>query len=189
MILPSVNVRANTMVVDVGIAPLRHAFQRGVHRIHGSVDRRKKIFQLLCLSALSGIQASVKHGQPRRRVPLDIHVNEDEPFLVDAAQEVLNQADVAAFDFAQRVSPEEVMQRVTAVAENRRPAEPLRDCMPGNSNSRRQYRGGPCAAPYVSVTKVAEQQHGSLPFAVAADRVIWKRRQIFESLSSMVGSE
>ena len=55
-------------------------------------------------------------------MPFDIDVNENEPLFVNARQEVLNQANVAAFDLARRVEALEIVERVTAIAQHwRRP--------------------------------------------------------------------
>src|SRR5450631_2316188 len=109
MIFPTVNVRANAVVVDVGIAILRHAKKGRVHVAHGRFHLLEKILQALCVAALSGVDARVKRGQSGRGLFFDIDMNENEPLLIDTAEKILDERDVTAFDLALGIQAVEIM--------------------------------------------------------------------------------
>src|SRR5260370_40068480 len=107
----------------------------------------------------------MQRSKPRRSVPLDFDMDQNEPLLVDAAEKVLNQSDIAAFDLASMVEAEVVMKRITAVAEHRRAPQHFGHCVPGNSNPGGQARGGFGPAP--DTGRAAETQPQQCPPTLA----------------------
>src|SRR4029077_3153695 len=83
VVFPSVNVRANTVVIDERLAVLRHSAESRVHRTYRGLNLREKSFQLLRVVRFRGIETIVQNGHRRSSLPLDLHVNQNEPFLVD----------------------------------------------------------------------------------------------------------
>src|SRR5438309_2072717 len=92
-------------------------------------------------------------------------MNQDEPLLVNAAEEILNQRDIPNFDFARRIKTEKIVQRVTAVTEHRRTTQAFRNLMP----RRCEHSGNACpglsAAPDVCMSEITQQNHG--PFTLS----------------------
>ena len=68
------------------------ALIRALREAHGNCHRAA---QLLGVSRFGGVETGVQCGYSRSGFALDLHVNEDEPFLVDPAEKVLDQADIA----------------------------------------------------------------------------------------------
>ena len=89
-----------------------------------------------------GLQRPEDGGERRRGPRFDVHVNQYEPLLVQAAEEVLQERDVAAGDVARRVEPNPVVQRIGRIGENGRAFQPPRLPQP---TARRGRRG--CAPP------------------------------------------
>ncbi len=100
MILPAVNIRANAVVINKRLAVFRHSPEGRVHGTQRRSHLGEEDFELLVLARFGGIETVVQNGYRRSGFPLDLHVNQNEPFLVDTAEKILDQSEVAAFDFA-----------------------------------------------------------------------------------------
>src|SRR5262245_31365232 len=61
--------------------------------------------------------------------------------------------------------------------------------MPGYGDSSRQGCCRAASSPYVGMTQIAEQQHGSLAFARTFNRFYWERRQAGDDFARLIGSK
>ena len=109
MIFPAVYVGAHPVVIDVGIAEFGHAQERGAHAGQRAMDNLKMSRQQIGVIGGRCIETGMESSHARTGFLFDLNVNQDEPFLIDAAKKVLNQSDIAALDFARRIEAEEVM--------------------------------------------------------------------------------
>src|SRR5579863_611366 len=155
MVLPAVNVRANAVVIDERLTMLRHSAESRVHRTHRGFNLGEKSFQLLRVARFRGIQTIVQYGHRGSSLPLNLHVNQNEPLLVDAPEKILDQPEITAFDLARRIEAEKIVKSITAIAENRGTAQTLCNLIPGHSKPRWQDQFGPRSSPDVSMPEIA----------------------------------
>ena len=189
MVFPAVNVRPDSVVIDERFAPFRHSAQRGIHGAQRRIHLREQGFQALCVALIGGIETGAQGGHCRTGFSLDFHVNQDEPLLVNPAEKVLDQSEVAAFDLARRIETEVVVERVAAVAEDRRPAQALGNVVPGRCEHGRQDQRGPRSSPDVGVSQITQEEHGSLAFARVVDRRNREGRKVRDRAANTIRYE
>ena len=153
-----------------GSQPLRHPRKRRVHPPERRGEHRE-----LCLEcvevARGGCRGRAEQRlQPRRGRGLNLDVDEHEPLLVDAPEEVLEQGDVAERDRSLAIEAAPVVERVGGVRQHRRPAERVGDRRPGHRELPRKRGDGLRLPPDVGVAEVGEQHHRAAPLPVAIER-------------------
>ena len=159
MVLRAVDVGPHAAVVDVGVAALRHARQHRHHRFEGIGDRPQLDDGAIEVSGRDRGLRTRDGIERRRRARFDLDVHEDEPLLVDAAEEVLEQREIAERDRTRGVEPAPVVERVRGVGEHRRPAEPSRRGVPGQGDAARQARRDLRTLPHPAVPEIGEEEH------------------------------
>jgi hypothetical protein len=63
------------------------------------------------------------------------------------------------------------VEGVTGITKNRRAPESLGDGKPGKREITREHLSGLGPAPHISMAEVTQKNHGSLPFAIVAERL------------------
>src|SRR3954470_20782098 len=108
---------------------------------------------MLRVPCFRGVEAGVKRCHSRCGLSFDIDVNEDEPFLINSRQEILNQGNVAARDLARGIETIEIMQRVGAVTKHWGTAQRLSDAIPRYGKTGREDLGGSRTTPHIRVSE------------------------------------
>lgn len=153
------------------------------------VNDREERVEAAGVAGFGGVETVVKGGHGGRGFALDVHMDEDEPLLIGACPEVLDQTDVAALDAAMGIETEIVVERVAAVAEDRGPSQGLGDGVPWNRKDPRQHSGRLRARPDIGMGEIAEKNHGALALTIVGDGVERKWRQVFDGLPKVIGDE
>jgi hypothetical protein len=115
-----------------------HAKQRVSHGGLGGGERAEAHEHLRLTIERCTVDGLQQSGQAGTCLPLDLNVNHDKPFLIQAPEKILQEDDVIELDRSCGVKPSPIIQRVGGVREHRWSAEPLRNLIPGLCQLRRQ---------------------------------------------------
>ena len=101
-------------------------------------------------------------GECRAGASLNVDVNQNEPGLIESAQEVLQERDVAERNRAIFINAAPIPERVTGIREDRLAADRRSDLMPrhgepGGEGGRRLW-----LTPHIGLTEIAERAHRRL---------------------------
>ncbi len=113
------DVRAHAVEIDVRVAALRHAVEDLVDVVPNAehaLEARPRGGQVLRLRR-GNQQWNLGEGRARRR--FDRHMDENEPRLVDAAEEGLDHADVVEGDRPRFVDERPIVEDVGGIGEER----------------------------------------------------------------------
>ena len=153
---PAVDVGADALEVDVGIAALGHPGEVGVNALPRLVHLREQAFGFDRVGRRDQLDRVIEQ---HARFGLDRDMDHDEPVLVRPAEEVLHHADVFEVDRTRLVEPGPVIEHIGGIGQQRRLAEPVRqgDDRTGEIGGQVHRRLG--LAPYVGLHQEAVVHH------------------------------
>ena len=101
-------------------------------------------------------------GERRARTSFNVDVNQNEPGLIEPAQEVLQQRDVAERNRAILINAAPIPERVAGVGENRLATNRRSDLMPRHGEPGRECGRRLWLAPHIGLTEIAQGAHRRL---------------------------
>src|SRR5215475_11777573 len=105
MITPAVKIRTHPVIINVGVAALRHPFQDPVDLFKSARDDEQRLFQFFRLSVTHSALRINNRSKGFAGASLDGDMDQDKPFFVQPAKKVLAERDIPQGDWTIRINP------------------------------------------------------------------------------------